>query len=435
MKTKIQIHKGFAKTAAALLIVCMLASCLAGCAGSGQRTSVLSAGSKDLMQEIRPASREKDPEVIKAGSEKAADFALKLFNACRKDGENTLVSPISVLSALGLAQNGAVGQTLSQMEETLGFTQDELNKFIQSYMQSLSSGKKYKLSLANSIWLRDGAFEANPVFLQTNADYYGADAYKAAFDESTAKDINRWVESNTDGMIPSIIDRITDDTQLYLINALAFDAEWEDPFREDQIHERVFTCADGSKKTVEFMYPETYSDSTDYLATDGAEGIIMYYKDRKYAFVALLPAEGTSPAQLAASLTGKKLLEMLATPQSVSLIAGIPKFELSWDADLATILAGMGMQDAFGPGAEFPRIGNDANFYIDSVIHKSYISVNEKGTRAGAATAVAMNATSPLLEKTVILDRPFLYMLIDCESNIPFFIGVVEDLPDLSAGN
>ena len=429
MKSKTQTHRICLKAVAALLIICLLASCLAGCASTGKNKTALTTGSKDLMQGVRTSSLKKDPETVKDHAEKAADFALRLFNACQKDGENTLVSPLSVMNALGLVQNGAVGQTLSQMEDVLGFTQDELNTFMQSYRQSLPSGKKYKLSLANSIWLRDGAFEANTSFLQTNADYYSADVYKAAFDENTAKDINSWVDSNTDGMIPSIIDRIPDNAQLYLINALAFDAEWEEPFREDQVHEREFTCADGSKKTVDFMYPETYSGSTDYLETDGAEGLIRYYKDKKYAFVALLPAEGTSPAQLAASLTGEKLLKMLESPSDVSLIAGLPKFELSWEADLSDILSGMGMPEAFSLTAEFSRIGNDANFYIDSVIHKSYISVDEKGTRAGAATAVAVNTSAPMIEKTVILDRPFLYMLIDCETNIPFFIGVLEYAP------
>ena len=107
-----------------------------------------------------------------------ADFTARLFRECYEDGKNQLISPISVISALGMTANGAKGNTLAQMEDVFGVSAEELNKYLHSYMESLSVGEKYKLTMANSIWLRDSLKNVRQEFLQTNADYYGADIYR-----------------------------------------------------------------------------------------------------------------------------------------------------------------------------------------------------------------------------------------------------------------
>jgi serpin B len=143
---------------------------------------------------------------------------------------------LSVLCALSMTANGAKNDTLSQMEQVFGMNIRDLNDYLLAYLSRLPAGSKYKLSPANSIWFKDTkSLTVNGDFLQLNADYYDASIYKAAFDEKTLKDINSWVEDKTDGMIPNILDRIHPSAVMYLINALAFDAEWANIYEENQI--------------------------------------------------------------------------------------------------------------------------------------------------------------------------------------------------------
>ncbi|MBQ7922464.1 MAG: serpin family protein [Clostridia bacterium] len=390
--------------------------------------------SDDLMDGINQRSNAGGDIVIADVSDAAVtDFAIRLFKESMEEGENTLVSPLSVLVALSMTANGADNETLSQMEAVLGMPIDQLNTWISNYMANLPEEETYKLSLANSIWFKDDpTFVVHEDFLQTNADYYGAGIYKSPFDDSTLKEINQWVEDNTDGMIKDILDQIPEDAVMYLINALAFDAEWQSIYKEYQIQDGKFTTEDGTVRDVELMY----STENKYLSDDKAEGFIKYYKDRKYAFAALLPNEGVSVSEYVASLDGEHLHEMLTGAKVTPVDAAIPKFETGYKVEMSGILKKMGMPDAFdGAIADFSKLGESTdgkNIIISRVIHQTYINVDGKGTKAGAATVVEMTTESAMEPmdppKRVYLDRPFVYILIDCETNLPFFIGTMMDV-------
>ena len=169
-----------------------------------------------------------------------------------------------------------------------------------------------------------------------------------------------------------------------------------------------------------------------YLEDEKATGFVRYYRDNKYAFVALLPNEGVSVSEYVDSLDGAKLNELLAGAKSENIKTAIPKFETEYSAEMSEILKSMGMPLAFDPDyADFSGLGTsvDDNIYIDRVIHEAFIQVGEKGTKAGAATVIEMtNKSSVDGDKQIYLDRPFVYMLIDCENNIPFFIGTMMDV-------
>ena len=390
-------------------------------------TACSQVSANDLMRDVPAKAVDVLPD-MEAGATAAADFGVRLFQTSMEEGKNTLISPLSVLYALAMTTNGADGETLAQMEQVLGMDCDNLNSYMLAYLDLLPEAKEYKMSLANSIWFKDDPnFEVQQSFLQTNADYYGAGAYKAAFDEGTRNDINNWVKEHTDGMIPEIIDEIPDEAIMYLVNALSFEAEWADVYEEHQIREGRFTMEDGSRQDVDMMHSEEYT----YLEDDLATGFIKYYKDRRYAFVAMLPNEGVSVSQYVNSLTGDKLQDLLSDPQDMTVFATMPKFEMEYDIEMSEVLQEMGMTDAFDwKVADFSRLGtynvDGMNIYINRVLHKTFISVTEQGTRAGAATAVEMVAegAAEIIEyKEVVLDRPFVYMLIDCETNLPFFIG------------
>lgn len=400
------------------LIALFLALCLlAGCA---PKTPALSG--ENLMEDIKPNA----VAFTEEGAPTAAvtDFAVRLFQASAQEGKNTLVSPLSVLYALSMTANGADGNTLTQMETVLGETVGPLNGWLGSY----DTGEE--LHLANGIWYKDDpSLTVAQSFLQTNADYYGAGIYKAPFDETTLKDINSFVEENTHGMVKDILDKIPEDAVMYLVNALDFEGKWEEIYKGNQVNNAVFTTEYGTQQDMELMYSKEGKFLEDELAT----GFMKYYADRRYAFVALLPKEDVAVSDYVRNLTGEHLQSLLENARQVTVNAAIPKFETAFDTELGDVLKAMGMTDAFDSArADFSAMATsaDGNLFISRVLHKTFISVAEQGTKAGAATVIEA-ATEGAIEmeiKRVTLDRPFVYMILDCKTNIPVFMGTLMDM-------
>ena len=410
-------------TLISILLLCSIVLNLTAC--------TVTVKAADLMEGITP-NEVKGLDDLDEYNPYVVDFAIRLFKSNNKQSENVLISPLSVMCALAMTVNGADGETRAQIESALGMRADELNLYVYTYMNRLASGEKYKLSMANSIWFADSDhFLANQKFLQANADYYGAGIFKTSFDDQTLKDINLWVKKATDGMIGDVLDRIPSEAVMYLVNALAFEAEWSEIYKKEEVRGGTFTKEDGSVQNADMMY----SSESVYLEDDNATGFIKYYKDQKYAFVALLPNEGLTVSEYVASLNGEALYALLNGAQSITVKTAIPKFESEFDTEMSEALKSMGMIDAFDENkADFSKLGSSSagNIFINRVIHKTYISVGEKGTRAGAATTVEMAnkfaAPDGMDVKQVYLDRPFVYMLIDCENNIPFFIGTMTNV-------
>lgn len=409
----------------ALTLVLAMTLSLAGCTkdSTNRRTT-------DLMENISTHDLDVQPDRV-TGAQAVTDFSVHLAQSSFRDGENLLLSPLSVLCALAMTANGAKEQTLEQMEDVLGMPIDEMNKYLFWYLSSLPQGEKYRLYPANSIWFTaDSRFTPKQDFLQTTADYYDADIYCAPFDDSTCKDINNWVKKRTDGMIEEILHEMMPDAVMYLINALSFEAQWSSMYEEYAVREGIFTKEDGSEQNAEMMYATEYQ----YLADDLATGFIKRYEGRSYAFAALLPREGLSIKEYLQSLTGEQLRFLLDNVQSTPVKTAIPKFETQYSAELSDVLSHMGVTDAFRPDrADFSALGTSTagNIFISQVLHKTFLSVTEQGTRAGAVTVVEPTdgaSIEPDKAQEVILDRPFVYLLIDCENGVPFFIGVMMDL-------
>ncbi len=410
-----------------LLLIALFCGLLTGCAS---RMNPLSAA-ENLMANITPQQTTAPPDTI--GGKSAVpptDFAVRLFQACLEDEKNTTISPLSVLYALSMTANGAGGDTLTQMDAVLGTDVPTRNAYLKAYRDALPHAEKYKLHIANSIWFTDDdSFTVEQDFLQTNADFYGADIYRMPFDNTALKAINGWVKENTDGMIPSILNDLPPDAVMCLVNAVAFDAEWQNVYQEYQVHPGTFTKENGEKTEVELMY----SSEFQYLEDDNAVGFLKYYTDHKYAFAALLPDEGLTVREYVDSLTGEKVAALLSGAEMTAVDVAIPKFESTYDVEMSDILCAMGMVDAFSGKADFSGLGTSSidNIFIGRVQHKAYVTVDEFGTKAGAATAVVMEtgaAMPPEDQKEVILDRPFVYMIIDCEANLPLFLGTVMDV-------
>ena len=411
-------------TALFLCLALVLPLSLTGC---GVR-----AKASNLMEGVLAQGPGEDVEMTEEAAASVADFAVRLLQRDMGEG-SVLLSPLSVLCALAMTANGAEGGTLAQLEEVFGLSVPELNQFLSSYRSALSSPGENKLHFANSIWLKEG-LAVEREFLQTNADYYGAEVYQAPFDDATLSDINHWVSSHTDGVIPKILSELSPDAVLYLINALAFEARWQEPYQKGQVRDGVFTREDGTGQAAEMMY----SSEGQYLSDGIAQGFLKYYTGGDYAFAALLPEEGVSVEEYVDSLTGEKVARLLNGAQALPVEAAIPKFTAAHSTELSEPLRAMGITDAFDrAAADFSGIGSYGNqrLVISQVLHKTYLEVDETGTKAGAATAVELAPTtsSPIESeeiRRVYLNRPFIYLVIDCQPKRPLVLGTVMELEE-----
>lgn len=387
----------------------------------------------DLMEGIVPHVGSYDRAAVdNLDATEATDFAVRLFQSAY-DGKNTLLSPLSVLVALSMTANGAEGETRAQMENVLGMTVSELNEFFTVYLKYLNNqnlNPNVELSLANSIWLRDWeGFSVKEAFLQTNADVYGAGAYRAPFDASTVRDVNRWVEENTDGMIKEIVERFDPDDVLLLVNALFFNAKWGTQFEKKDVEQDVFHLENGTDVNATFLCGTDHGYIVD---GDRAVGFTKGYVGGDYGFAALLPNEGISVGEYLATLDGETVSALLSNVQRrLEVKIKLPKFKTSYEVVLNDVLAGMGMIDAFDPAAaDFSGITESlGGLYINEVLHKTAIDLNEKGTSATATTWIGGKTRGIPDEDppTVVLDRPFVYLIYDTVTRMPIFIGVLND--------
>lgn len=360
-------------------------------------------------------------------------FATKLLQETYQPGRNQMISPASLLAALVMEENGAKEATLSQMQQVLwdGVSVEEQADWLSSYLKSLTNTKDAKLNLANSIWIRDNDnhFLVEDAFLQKNVEQFDAQIFLTAFDEATLKDMNVWVSQKTDGMISQILDNIGENDMMYLVNAVAFDAQWQTPYRTSQVQQGIFTKEDKTQQQVELMY----STEGSFLQDETTTGFLRPYKEGYY-FMALLPNKGISMEEYINGLSAQKLQQLIASAKHNVLVdAAIPKFKSEYEIELREVLEQLGMTDAFNPyTANFTGIGTyeELSLFISRVIHKTYIEVDEQGTKAAAATAIgnATGATAMPEKRTVHLDRPFVYAIVDAEQKMPLFLGVLEEV-------
>lgn len=418
------------KMLAVFMSVLSLAACILPFSGCGKTVgkvhnkSVKSGAVRDLTEGIsknESASKAPDDEFKAA----AASFSADLFKYNYSNGKTTLISPLSVLTALALVQNGAEGETLVQLERALGgLDRDTLNAYMRAYCDFLTESDELKI--ANSVWT-DSSAEAKRAFLQKAVDSYSAQLFSAPLsDPKTVESINSWVKKNTDGMIPKIIEKADRYAVMMLVNAIAFDAKWETPYKRSDIGKLEFTSYSGSKKKTDFMC----STENVYLKDGGAVGFMKPYKNGRFAFAALLPDENTGIDDYVASLSGDKLMKIFSSAKRGNEVnVKMPKFRAEYSTQLIDTLKKMGVKDAFdSKTADFSSLIENRDAYIATVVHKTFIEVDENGTRAAASTLVGADTMSLMEPYSVCLNRPFVYMIVDTETNLPLFIGVQTEI-------
>ena len=359
-----------------------------------------------------------------------ADFSVELLKAADSADENVLLSPLSAALALGMTANGAAGQTCTEMEQVLGrgLSTGQLNGQYQAWTEALLSDKSTKMSAANAIWVRDDErrITVPETFLRTVARYYDAGVYKAPFDESTRTEINDWIFTHTDEMIPDMLDYIDPNAIMYLVNALSFEGEWMQQYTETQIQP-----ACGFRNSAgEYCLVDMLTGMEDiWLADSEACGMMKMLAGGKYSFAAVLPNEKTALTDYIAGLTGEKLLSLLKNRTYDAVSVSLPKFKLECAYHLENLLPGMGMPTAFSDEADFTGLNALGDTKIGRVLHNTAMEVSESGVRAAAATIVEMIEKGiPMPQHKLELNRPFLVMLIDNETDLPVFIGAVRNI-------
>lgn len=415
-----------------ILLLGLTVTLLAGCGGKNGPEPL------DVPQADNIAGKEVDVAFKNAYMQLAVELLQKAAEEKRED--NLLISPLSMQIALTMTANGADGQTLQEMESVLGqnVALEDLNEYLYDYLYDRETGVSRvgneELKIANSIWFRDqkDSFRVTEDFLQSMANYYVADIYKCPFDNKTVDDINAWVNAKTDGMIPDILEKIDSNSMMYLINAIAFDAQWDEPYDETAIREGSFTTYEGKKQTVDMMHGE----ETVYLEDNRATGFLKPYEGGRFVFAVLMPNESTDLYEYLQTLTSESLSQTLAEAQNCKVFTKMPKFSYEFELSMNDALMEMGMPTAFDPdAADLSKLGTSSqgNLYIGNVLHKTFIRVDGLGTQAGAVTMVeipAEGAMEPESYKEVIVDRPFVYMILDAENKLPIFLGCVTEVTE-----
>ncbi len=355
-----------------------------------------------------------------------ADFGFEIFGYSLADGDNALVSPVSVMAALSMAADGANGETLAEMERVLGMTNEDLREYYGGYVHPANSSEE--LRFANSLWLRnDGSFQVNKNFVERTLEAYGADIFSEPFDAETKDKINYWISENTDGEIENMLDEIPPEAVSYIVNTVLFEAEWARQYNESDVREnQTFTDANDETQTVTMLN----SEESRFVRIGKTKGFVKNYKGGEYAFVGLLPDEGVNVAEAAASFSGEDFLNAVNNAEVKTVKVSIPKFSFDCKYELNETLKAMGMPTAFNSSnADFTNLGTSpmGNIYIGRVLHNTFIRFDENGTKAGAATSIEFDAESGMMDMEYLtFDRPFIYAIVDTSTGMPLFIGAVE---------
>jgi len=396
-------------------------------------------------QSLSTKPRQLAPDVPANDQQALADgnlaFALDLYQALRAEqDDNFLFSPFSISQALAMTYAGARNATAQEMAQTLHFTLppaqlhaafNALDLQLNQPAPQLEEGEPqpFQLSLANSLWgQKDFAFL--PDFLDTLAENYGAGLMQVDFvkdPEAARRQINAWVSEQTKEKIKDLLPPkiITIKTRLVLVNAIYFKADWLMPFDPQDTRPAPFYRLDGTTTDAPFMHGLV---AVPYAHEDGYEAVALPYAGGDVSMLIIAPETGRF-AEVEQALTAETLHALLQHMQTKSVQLALPKFEFEAEFNLTKKLGEMGMPSAITEGvADFSGMTDQDRLYIFAVVHKAMVAVDEKGTEAAAATAVVMNTESePVVDVTLTLDRPFIFVIRDDATGAMLFVGRVVD--------
>lgn len=359
-------------------------------------------------------------------------FALDLYQNLRSIEGNIFFSPYSISSALAMTYAGARGNTEKQMAKVLHFSLDQEHfhptfAALQAQLNNIQRKKNVQLNIANSLWGRKGS-NFLPSFLQLTKKYYGAGFQECDFrgaPEESRQIINTWVKKQTKEKIKELIAKgvITGDTKLILANAIYFKGNWASRFEKKNTKTLPFKV---SKEKIVYVPTMMQSAEFHYTANSDCQILEIPYVGDELSMVILLPKEINGLQELETKLSADTLEEWLSILRKTKVQVFLPKFMMTSTFLLKSILSDMGMHDAFGT-ADFSGIDGTKSLFINEVIHKAFVEVNEEGTEAAAATAVVIDESVPEPPAVFRADHPFVFFIRDKQSNNFLFIGRIAD--------
>lgn len=359
----------------------------------------------------------------------ANGFGFDLLNVLAPEhrGSNLFFSPLSASMALGMTLNGADGATYAQMRDMLGFQgmdQEEINRAYATLLELLQGLDPHvTVEIANSVWHREG-LGVDVAFLNRVRESFDAEVDGVDFgDPATLGRINGWVDEKTHGTIDKLVDQLPPGLVMLLMNAVYFNGDWTTQFDPAETRSGTFTTGDGREVTADFMHLE--KAQVRMGSWQGHEVLELPYGGQAYAMTVVLPDAGTEAAGLAATLDAGGWDALTASLGDREVNVQLPKFELEWTRTLNQDLQALGMQDAFSPGlADFSRMIPGGGVWVDQVLQKSFVRVDEVGTEAAAVTGVfVVESAAP----TFRADRPFLFAIRERLSGTVLFLGVLDD--------
>lgn len=383
--------------------------------------------------EIEPLNTPNDVNRDLKGQEELIEssnkFGFELFqhlNDVAPDNQNLMISPLSVSIALGMAYNGADGITKQEMEQTLGYTGlsvNSINNIYKDLIDDLSiSTDSFANEIANSIWIRN-EFPVLQDFIDMNIAYYYAEVSNMDFNApETVDSINSWVADKTHDKIKEVIDEISPQAVMFLINAIYFNANWKYEFDPEDTESQSFYLEDGGTASVDMMQQKS---KLKYKEADMYAAVELPYNNEDYSMVIFTPNAGYRVNDLIGQLDDATWKEWMADFNEDSVTLKMPKFKYEYDTLLNDMLITMGMSSAFSSQADFSKINPDYELFISKVIHKTFIDVNEEGTEAAAVTVIQIDYTSIDDDVYITIDKPFLYVIKEKSTNSILFIGKV----------
>ncbi len=362
-------------------------------------------------------------------------FGLKLFKEINTEmaDSNVFISPLSISMALGMTYNGARESTEEAMRTTLEFgdlSRVEINESYKSLIELLRGiDSDVEFNIANSIWYRDD-FTFEQDFFERCRDYFDARVSGLDFSQSEAvKDtINSWVEENTNGRIKDILEFVSPDAVMFLVNAIYFNGIWTYQFDEEDTKEESFHLPGGGTKDCNMMEIRSLFK---YFEDSLLQAIDIPYGNGNYSMTVILPGYGKNIDELIAGLTQEKWDEWMNNFSEDSVNLFLPKLKLEYKTDsiLKKVLTDMGMGIAFTGAADFTGMYSPGGIFIGKIIHKTFLEVDEEGTEAAAATVVAMESgPGPgTYYPTIYVDRPYIFAIRENHSGTILFIGKIID--------
>jgi serpin B len=373
--------------------------------------------------------KDAEPIPLKAGMEKRVQqdnaFAFDLFRQVlinNANEKNIFISPLSVSIALGMAWNGANGETKTEMANALkmsGMTEDEINEYYQIMLSALPEvDPSTKLNIANSIWYRE-SFPVKDEYLKVNSDYFNAEVRELDFAKPDALSIiNGWCAEKTNNLIKNPLDKISADAMMYLINAIYFKGIWVKKFEKDT-YKANFYAEGGNTVQVDMMQQK---DTFGYREDEMAQYLDLPYGNKAFSMTVILPREGKTTDEVLETLDTEKWNNIINGFSSHEVQVYLPKFKTTGKYELKEPLIQMGMVKAFTDQADFSNI-SDINLLISRIIHSTYCSVDQEGTEAAAVTIVEFEFTSMPMNYVFNTNRPFIFVIREKSTGVILFMG------------